>query len=100
MEQDRHQTHLGETSDAELGPEKEGKQKQPKKRFIGRKEAAERAQKRGDANEAIETSKAIQGARRVSKVCQRDAEVLQLHNQERRPEHSIKFLQISSTIPK
>lgn len=62
MEDDRAQADLGEAIDAELGAGKQEKQKYPRKRFIGRKEAAERAEKRGDANGTIEDSGAIQGA--------------------------------------
>ena len=65
MEEDRAQADLGEAVDAELGVEKQEKQKQPRKRFIGRKEAAERAEKRGDTNGTIEDSGAIQGVQRV-----------------------------------
>lgn len=68
MEEDRAQADLGEVVDAEVCAEKQGKQKQPKKRFIGRKEAAERAEKRGDTNGTIEDSAAIQGVQRASKI--------------------------------
>ena len=61
MEEDRAQADLGEAVDAEYCLEKQEKQKQPKKRFIGRKEAAERAEKRGDTNGTIEDSGTIQG---------------------------------------
>lgn len=100
MEEDRARVDLGETLNAEPGAEKQEKQKKPKKRFIGRKEAAERAEKGGDMNGTIEDSGAIQGVQRASKVCERDSDILQLHNQGRQPERSTKFLQISSTIPK
>lgn len=61
MEKDRAQADLGEALDAEFEAEKQEKQKQPKKRFIGRKEASERAEKRNDTNGTIEDSGAIQG---------------------------------------
>lgn len=61
MEEDRAQADLGEAVDAESGAEKQEKLKQPRKRFIGRKEAAERAEKRGDTNGTIEDSGTIQG---------------------------------------
>ena len=62
MEEDRAQTDLGEAVNAELGLEnQQQKQRQPRKRFIGRKEAAERAEKKGDTNGTIEDSGAIQG---------------------------------------
>lgn len=98
MEEDRAQVDLGKAFDAELGAEKQEKQKQPRKRFIGRKEAAERAEK-GDTSEIIEDSGAIQGVRRALKVCAQGTDILKLHNQERRPERSTKFLRKSLTIP-
>ena len=58
---DRAQADLGEAVDAEIGAENQLKLKEPRKRFIGRKEAAERAEKRGDTNGTIEDSGAIQG---------------------------------------
>ena len=67
MEQDRAQTDVGKAVDAELSAENQHKQKQPRKRFIGRKEAAERAEGRADANGTIEDSGAIQGNSRASK---------------------------------
>ena len=70
MEVDRAQSDLGEAVDAELSAEHQQKQKQPRKRFIGRKEAAERAEKRGDTNKTIEDSGAIQGAQRSSLICE------------------------------
>ena len=71
MEEDRAQADLGEVLDAEFGAERQEKQKLPKKRFIGRKEAAERAEKRSDTNGTIEDSGAIQGVQRASKnVCE------------------------------
>ena len=100
MEEDRAQADLGKAVDAEVGAEKQEKQKQPKKRFIGRKEAAERAEKRGDTSGTIEDSGAIQGVQRASKICERKTDILQLHNQKGRPERSTKSLQVSSTIQK
>ena len=61
MEEDRAQVDLGEAVDIELMAEKEEKQRLPKKRFIGRKEAAERAEKRTGANGTSEDRGAIQG---------------------------------------
>ena len=61
MEGDRAQADLGEAVNAELDAEKQEKQRQPKKRFIGRKEAAERAEKRADTDATIEDSRALQG---------------------------------------
>ena len=61
MEGDRAQADLGVAVDAELIIENQQKQKQPRKRFIGRKEAAERAEKRSDTDGTIEDSGAIQG---------------------------------------
>ena len=62
METDRVQTDLGEAVDAELSASKSDSLKQPKKRFIGRKAAAELAGKNGGSNGTIEDSGAIQGS--------------------------------------
>lgn len=67
MEEDRAQADLGEAIDAELSAENQQKQRQPRKRFIGRKEAAERAQKKGDTSGIIEDSGTIQGVQRASR---------------------------------
>lgn len=68
MEQDRAQTDVGKAVDAEFNAENQQKQRQPRKRFIGRKEAA--AERRADTNETIEDSGAIQGiSRAASKPC-------------------------------
>lgn len=69
MEEDRAQVDLGGAVDAELGLENQQEQKQPRKRFVGRKEAAERAEKRSDTNGTIEDSGAIQGMQSASKLC-------------------------------
>ena len=69
MEQDRAQADVGKAVDAELIAENQQKQKQPRKRFIGRKEAAERAETRADINGTIEDSGAIQGNSRASELC-------------------------------
>ncbi len=61
MEIDRAQTDLGEAVNAELSASKSDLLKQPKKRFIGRKAAAEKAEKNGGSNGTIEDSGAIQG---------------------------------------
>ena len=61
MEQDRAQADLGEAVDAEISAEKREKQRQPRKRFIGRKEAAERGEARGNTDGTIEDSGNIQG---------------------------------------
>jgi len=57
----RAQTDLGEDVDAELDADKQEKSKHPRKRFIGRKTAAERAERNGGSNGTIEDSGAIQG---------------------------------------
>ena len=66
MEEDRAQADLGEPVDAEISAESQQKLKEPRKRFIGRKEAAERAEKRGVTNGIIEDSGAIQSMQRQS----------------------------------
>lgn len=55
------QTNLGEAVHAELEPDRQEPPKQPKKRFIGRKAAAERAEENSSSNGTIEGSGAIQG---------------------------------------
>ena len=76
MEEDRAQVDLGGAVDAELGLENQQKQKQPRKRFIGRKEAAERAEKRSDTDGTIEDSGAIQGMQNASKICRSSNNIL------------------------
>ena len=61
MEEDRAQVDVGKTVNAEIKTETVSEMRQPKKRFIGRRAAAELAQKKGDTNSAIEDSGAIQG---------------------------------------
>ena len=76
MEQDRAETDVGRAVDAELSAENQPKQKQPRKRFIGKKEAAERAEGRADMNGTIEDSGAIQGISRASKLCAFGTDIL------------------------
>jgi hypothetical protein len=59
MEQDRQQADV---STPELDGEAVAVSKQPKKRFIGRRAAAEKAAAKGDTNGGIEDSGAIQGS--------------------------------------
>lgn len=61
MEADRAQTDLGEAVNVELEADSQDSPKQPKKRFIGRKAAAERAKQDGSSRRTIEDSGAIQG---------------------------------------
>lgn len=61
MESDRAQANLGDAIDDELEVDKQEKPKQPRRRFIGRKAAAERAELNGGSNGTIEDSGAIQG---------------------------------------
>lgn len=65
MEQDRQQADI---STPELDGEAIAVSKQPKKRFIGRRAAAEKAAAKGDTNGGIEDSGAIQGSYLVSKL--------------------------------
>ena len=74
MEEDRAQADLGEAVDAEISAEKQEKQKQPRKRFIGRKEAAERGEKRADTNGTIEDSGTIQSTKRALNIFEQDAD--------------------------
>ena len=61
MESDRAEVGLGEAVDAELAVDQRQQTRQPKKRFIGRKEAAERAERVGDTSRTIEDSGTVQG---------------------------------------
>jgi len=63
MEQDRQQADI---STPQLDGEAIAVTKQPKKRFIGRRAAAEKAAAKGDSNGGIEDSGAIQGSHLVS----------------------------------
>ncbi|KAI8205895.1 2-(3-amino-3-carboxypropyl)histidine synthase subunit 1 [Colletotrichum sp. SAR 10_86] len=68
MEEDRAQTDLGIAADIEASHREEAAAaepalKQPKKRFVGRRTAAEAAVKNGGANGSIEDSKSIQVAK-------------------------------------
>jgi 2-(3-amino-3-carboxypropyl)histidine synthase len=62
MEQDRQQADI---STPELDGEAVAVPKQPKKRFIGRRAAAEKAAAKGDTIGGIEDSGAIQGSHLV-----------------------------------
>ena len=59
MEEDRAQADIGKSINVKK--EEVNKPRQPKKRFIGRKAAADRTKERGDLNETIEETGAIQG---------------------------------------
>ena len=61
MESDRAQVDIGEAVDVEAIAEEKQQVRQPKRRFIGRKEAAERAQRSEVPNKSIEDSSAVQG---------------------------------------
>jgi hypothetical protein len=59
MEEDRAQVDLGIAMDVEESLEEAAAQRQPKKRFVGRRQAAESASKNG-VNGSVEDSGAIQ----------------------------------------
>ena len=61
MEDDRAQADLGKAIDTEVDLNTRKEAKQPKKRFIGRKAAAENAERLGHSNVAIEEGNAVQG---------------------------------------
>ncbi len=62
MEADRVEVDLGIAADIELAAEDTPPvPRQPKKRFVGRRQAAENAAKGSDESAAIEDSSAIQG---------------------------------------
>lgn len=60
MEEDRAQVDLGIAADIEERQEEVAAQRQPKKRFVGRRQAAEAASRNG-ANASVEDSGAITG---------------------------------------
>jgi len=62
MEEDRQNANLGPELSSDVGTEADAPQKQPKRRFIGRRAAAEKAAARGDAPAGIEDSSAVQVA--------------------------------------
>lgn len=61
MEDDRAHANLSDAISVELEAPAAETTKQPKKRFIGRRAAAERAAKNADQNSTIEDSGSIQG---------------------------------------
>lgn len=64
MELDRSEANIGDAVDTDLEVEKQEKVRKPRKRFIGQRAAAERAEGKGDSSVAIEDNGAIQGKRR------------------------------------
>ena len=64
MEADRAQNDLGEAINAELEANKTESLKQPKKRFIGRKAAVEKAEQHVGSNRTIEDNAVVQGMRK------------------------------------
>jgi len=61
MEEDRAQVDLGIAADIEESQRTQNVMKQPKKRFVGRRTAAEAAAKSSTANGSIEETGQIQG---------------------------------------
>ena len=61
MEEDRAKADLGVAINDEFDAEKQEKPKKPKKRFVGRRTAAEHTERTGPSNETIEDSGAVQG---------------------------------------
>ena len=64
MELDRSEENIGVAVGTDLEVEKQEKVRKPRKRFIGQRAAAERAEGKGDSSVAIEDNGAIQGTRR------------------------------------
>lgn len=62
MEEERTLVDVGKAVDAELDIQQPTETRQPKKRFIGRRAAAELAQRKGDSGSTIEDSGAITGS--------------------------------------
>ncbi len=65
MEVDRDQTDVGVAVEAELAAEEKTEPRRPKRRFVGRKAAAERNDNISAPNATIEDSGAIQGRAEV-----------------------------------
>jgi 2-(3-amino-3-carboxypropyl)histidine synthase len=63
MEDDRAATNLGPEVDEEISEAPAAAQKQPKRRFVGRKVAEKVGEHQADPNANIEDSSAIQGVR-------------------------------------
>ena len=61
MELDRSESNLGSTVNDDSGLQGQVTSKQPKRRFVGRRTAAEKALEQRDSNITIEESGAIQG---------------------------------------
>jgi 2-(3-amino-3-carboxypropyl)histidine synthase len=63
MEEDRAAANLGPEADQGMPEEAAPVQKQPKRRFVGRKTAEKAGEQQADPNANIEDSSAIQGVR-------------------------------------
>jgi 2-(3-amino-3-carboxypropyl)histidine synthase len=63
MEDDRAATNLGPETDQDMPEEAAPVQKQPRRRFVGRKTAEKTGEQQADPNANIEDSSAIQGVR-------------------------------------
>ena len=67
MEDDRAATNLGPDTDQSMPEEVAPVQKQPKRRFVGRKAGEKAGEQQADPNANIEDSSAIQGVRSPQK---------------------------------
>jgi len=67
MEEDRAQVDLGVAVDVEERLEEAAAQRQPKKRFVGRRQATEVASK-NSPNASVEDSGAVQGTSDSAKI--------------------------------
>ena len=77
MEADRETANLGDEQPTELQGET-NIPKQPKRRFIGRRAAVERAAASANASSSIEDSGAVQGAAHLSEICHEPAKLTAL----------------------
>lgn len=68
MEADRAETDIGKSTIPDRKVAEDEKPKQPRKRFIGRRAAIEKAEQRNGPNATIEDSGAIQGLRATSRI--------------------------------
>ena len=99
MEEDRAQVDLGIAADIEERQEEVAAQRQPKKRFVGRRQAVEAASRNG-TNTAVEESGTITGIHsdNTFSVQHNSDAYIQSRLHEELLEPSIKFLLKSSTI--
>jgi len=98
MEEDRAHVDLGIAADLEEGLEEAESQRQPKKRFVGRRQAAEAASKNNGSG-SVEDSGVIQGEHLVLNTSRISIDKYQSQNLVGLRELSTKYPQRFSTTP-